>query len=139
MVISLNSIINLLEKGLDGASLRQKALSNNLANVNTPNYKRKDVNFQGILENEVERAADDNLKLDKTSAKHLSAGGFNKGQSSFKITTADNTSYKNDDNNISVDVEMTKLAKNHLYYNTLTRQINNKFSMIKNVINKGGN
>lgn len=128
--------------GLDGASLKQKALSDNIANVNTPDYKRKDVDFLKTLKNKVKENKEESLKLEQTSGNHFSReSSFNSlqsGSNDFKISTDNSTSFRNDGNNVDVDVEMTELAKNQIYYNTLTRQINNKFSMIKNVIDKGG-
>ena len=130
--------INLLGLGLDGAYKRQEAISNNIANANTPEYKRKDVNFLSTLKDKVNNDKT-NLNLKRTSRKHLSGkpGGLS-GRTQFEIKTQQGTSFRNDGNNVDIDVEMTELAKNNIYFNTLTNQINNKFSMLKNVISKGG-
>ena len=131
-------MINYLKRALDGAGARQKAISNNIANVNTPGYKRKDVDFLSTLKNKVE-SDNKTLNLKRTNNQHLTAtGNLNSARTKFEITTEQGTSFKNDDNNVDVDVEMTELAKNNIYYNTLTNQINTKFSMLKNVISKGG-
>ena len=131
----MNSVINLLKLGLDGASSRQEALSNNIANVNTPDYKRKDVDFLSTLKSKVKEAEGEELKLNRTSGKHLAR---NQNRFDLNIHASGGTTYRNDGNNVDIDVEMTELAKNQIYYNTLTRQLNNKFSMIKDVISKGG-
>ena len=131
-----NSIINLLGEGLDGALSRHKYLSNNIANVDTPNYKRKDLNFITTLRNKVQ--CRDKLSLSTTDQKHIKASstsstGFNKG-----IFLNQRTSYRNDNNNVDIDIEMAEQTKNALYYNTLTRQISDRFSILKDVISKGG-
>ena len=41
--------INVLDKAADAAWMRNEVISNNIANVNTPNYKRQDVAFEGEL------------------------------------------------------------------------------------------
>ncbi|MFW6006706.1 MAG: flagellar basal body rod protein FlgB [Halanaerobiales bacterium] len=132
----MSSIINLLELGLDGASRRQQILSNNIANVNTPGYKRKEVDFFEILENKTEEKSRERLKT--TSSKHFTGSKNVDNSKDFSITTERGTSYKNDENNIDIDVEMAEIAKNNIYYNTLSNQINDRFSRLKNVTEKGG-
>lgn len=131
----MKPIINLLQRGLDGSSLRQKALSDNIANVNTPDYKRKDVDFISVLKEQAAKGKGKNLSLSKTNNKHLTTEGANRP---FKMYSRTYTSYKNDGNNVDIDFEMAESAKNNLYYNTLVGQINNRFGMINNVIEKGG-
>ena len=64
-----NSVINTLASGLDYGSARLQAISNNLSNVNTPGYKRKDVSFDALLKS----AADDaDLPSSRTDPRHLS-------------------------------------------------------------------
>ncbi len=47
------SYVNVLNKAADASWLREETIANNLANVNTPGYKRKDVDFQSVLRNEL--------------------------------------------------------------------------------------
>lgn len=131
----MSSIINLLSKGLDGAYARHKALANNVANANTPNYKRQDVDFISVLRKE--QGENKPLPLKTTSKSHVKASSFRQEHfSSFVLQK--NTSYRNDKNNVDIEVEMAEVAKNALYYNTLSRQIDEQFSILRNVINKGG-
>lgn len=131
----MSFIINLLNKGLDGAFARQKALANNVANASTPNYKRQDVDFISILKRQ--QGEKSSLPMKTTQHAHLSGSNFKEGFfSSFVLQN--NTSYRNDKNNVDIEVEMAEVAKNALYYNTLTRQMDEEFSILRNVINKGG-
>lgn len=154
----MESIIDLLELGLDGASLRQKALANNIANVNTPDYKRKDVDFISTLKSIVDKSNNQparsfhklsdlanlslkstNLSLKTTDESHLKGANSTKSFQSikpFKQVTISDTSYRNDGNNVDIDVEMAELAKNNIYYNTLVQQINERFKNLKDVITK---
>lgn len=130
----MSSIINLLSQGLDGALSRQKALASNVANVDTPNYKRQDVDFISILKKE--REGKSSLPLKNTDSSHVVDNKLER--SNLSISSLKNTSYRNDKNNVDIDVEMAEVAKNALYFNTLSRQITDQFSMLKNVISKGG-
>ena len=141
--MELNSIINVLEFGLDGSYARHQALSNNISNVSTPNYKRQDVNFQDILKKNLDNLKDNNgnqsktVRLASTNSKHNSLGIKENSSMNFKPHTYSNTSYRNDQNNVDVDSEMAKVAKNNLYYNTLTQRISGKFSLLQEVIQRG--
>lgn len=132
----MDSTINLLSRGLDGALSRQKALSNNIANVDTPNYKRKDVDFITVLRNQTQEIGNTSLSLRTTNDGHK-VGSDKKNRPNMNLLHND-TSYRNDKNNVDIDVEMAEIAKNGIYYNTLSRQINEEFKILKDVISKGG-
>lgn len=131
-----NSIINLIGTGMDGALIRHNYISNNIANVDTPNYKRKDHNFIEVLQKNT--ASNTQLSLRKTNPKHIQAGLTSTSGTAKDLLLNSRTSYRNDGNNVDIDVEMGEQVKNALYYNTLTKQINDRFSILKNVISKGG-
>ncbi|MGM0445240.1 MAG: flagellar basal body rod protein FlgB [Bacillota bacterium] len=137
----MNSIINILEFGLDGSYARHKALSNNIANVSTPNYKREDVNFIDVLNDNIGKLKKNNsgssTSLKSTNPNHISASNNTSNRIRFKATNHTNTTYRNDQNNVDIDSEMAKLSKNNLYYNTLTQRISGKFGMLQEVIQKG--
>lgn len=131
-----NSIINLIGTGMDGALIRHNYISNNIANVDTPNYKRKDHNFIEVLQKNT--GSNTQLSLRKTNPKHIQVGLTSTSGTAKDLLLNSRTSYRNDGNNVDIDVEMGEQVKNALYYNTLTKQINDRFSILKNVISKGG-
>jgi flagellar basal-body rod protein FlgB len=88
-----------LERALSGAALRNTVLASNLANINTPGYQRKDVDFHSAL-----RSA-------------LASGDPHRA--SFSITTDANAVIRTDGNGVDADVEAANLAKNGLEYQTL--------------------
>lgn len=137
----MNSIINILEFGLDGSYARHMALTNNIANVSTPNYKREDVDFIDVLNDSVSKMKTDNNSnlagVQKTNPNHISSSNNSDYRVRFKANRFSNTTYRNDGNNVDIDSEMAKLAKNNLYYNTLIQRISGKFSMLQEVIQKG--
>ena len=143
----MDSTINLLQVGLDGAKKRQEAISNNIANVDTPGYKRKDVDFLSVLKRK--KAANDKTSskvsqptkpgspgLKRTNNKHINSLRPNK--SNFSFNTESDTKYRNDNNNVDIDHEMAEMAKTNLYYRTLAQRISSKFSNLNEVISKGG-
>lgn len=118
-----------LEKALDYSALKQRVISNNIANVDTPNYKAKKVSFKSEL-NQAK------LQANRTDMNHFTF----KGNSSSGIVVETNkySSYNHNGNNVDIDTEMTDMAKNQIYYNTLVERLNGKFNALKEVL-KGGN
>jgi flagellar basal-body rod protein FlgB len=119
-----------LEKGLDGAQLRQKAISQNIANVDTPKYKAKTVSFKDTL---TETINQNSLRAYRTNSKHVEFGSSNNEP---VIQTSKSTMYNHNQNNVDIDGEMAELAKNQIYYNALIERINGRFSSLKEVIRK---
>lgn len=120
-----------LSKGLDASSLRQQVHANNLANVNTPAFKRSVVQFEEILKN----AAPGNQRFAVTAPGHI--GRNSRGDSGALVVKDTSTSMRTDGNNVDVDMEMAELAVNQLYYNALAQQLNDRLGMLRYVINEG--
>jgi len=124
-----SKIFTLLEGGLQALDLRHKVLADNIANVDTPNFKRSDVNFEQVLRSAL-TGESGNLELKRTSERHLSGIALTN-----QFVYADNsTSMRNDGNNVDIDLEMTRLVENTLHYNALARAYTAHLSMYKQVI-----
>ncbi len=121
--------INLLNKALDGSWLKNSAISNNIANVNTPGYKRQTVNFEDVLRTELAKSTQTSMV--KTNPKHMD----HPGTGSISVEEQTGTSYRVDDNNIDIDVENAEMAKNTLYYNAVVNSLNGQYSRLKSVFN----
>ena len=93
-----------LEVAIKGTEARQSVLANNLANVNTPNFKRSDVSFQGALASALQSSNGDASVVDNTA---------------FSTSTDSSTSMRADGNNVDVDVESANLAKNQLLFDSV--------------------
>ncbi|MBV7272223.1 flagellar basal body rod protein FlgB [Clostridium thailandense] len=117
---------NLLKKSLDATSARSKAISNNIANINTKGYKRQYVTFEESL-----NQSTDNLELKNTDDKHMQYGSE---YGEIKTETDNTTSIREDGNNVDVDNEMTNAAANTLMYNALINQVNSRLSAERYVI-----
>ncbi|MSS63020.1 flagellar basal body rod protein FlgB [Velocimicrobium porci] len=119
--------INVLDRAADAGWLRNEAISNNIANKDTPNYKRKDVNFESYLMS----ALTGDGSLDENVA-NLDLSTIN----GTTYTEYSNLSYRYDGNNVDISTETAELAKNQIRYNTLIDSINQEFSRIKAVLTR---
>ena len=131
--ITSDSTYGLLKKSLDASYLRQQAISNNIANINTRNYKADRVIFEQFLKNSMSSS---NLSLRATHSNHI---GLNNGdhQVEPQLVKDQSPAMKNDGNNVDIDIEMANLAANQLLYNTLVQQTNQKIGKLRHVISEG--
>lgn len=131
--ISHDETITVLEQGLDTAALRQQVISNNIANVNTPGFKRSYVTFETELREVLSREKG-KLEARRTHPKHIHFGRMDLSKTGGQVVIEDYTLYRNDENNVDVDAEMTDLAKNTIMYEALATRIGGKFKLLKRVI-----
>ncbi|POZ88143.1 flagellar basal-body rod protein FlgB [Petrotoga sibirica DSM 13575] len=103
---------------MDALSLRQNVISQNIANYETPGYKRKYVDF----ENELQKALneDSKLTLKVNRDQHINNTlSLEKIQPNIQID--DSKSLRDDGNNVDPDMELIRMTQNTLKYNTLSR------------------
>ncbi|MEN0649151.1 flagellar basal body rod protein FlgB [Caldifermentibacillus hisashii] len=125
--------IDILNQALDYSTTKQKVISQNIANVDTPNYKAQEVlPFKTILKNELKNT--NHLSAQITNNKHIP---FSSSENGTITIVKNNTQYNESGNSVDVDQEMTKLAENQIYYNALIDRISGKFQTLQSVI-KGG-
>lgn len=115
--------INILGKSLNASLMRHNVISENIANQDTPGYKRKDVKFEGLLQ----EALLSNNKLSNIDTNALTPQ---------VIVDKSNLKYRLDGNNVNIDTEMTELTKNQIKFNTLVDQVSNNFSRLKTVLGR---
>lgn len=122
--------ISSLEKGLSYATLKNKAIAQNIANVDTPNYKTKEVSFKDVFND----AKQSTISANRTDKKHYDIK-MNMGGSS--VYSNENFRSRANGNAVNMDAEQAKLAENTIYYNALIDRVSSKFSTLNNVV-KGG-
>jgi flagellar basal-body rod protein FlgB len=122
--------IPLLNKTMNVASLRHKAISNNIANVNTVNYKRKEVDFATYLRAQVVKPS---VVGAQTDGRHLPVGSPHpdEGPRVYEPEPGPNSTGIN---NVDVDMEMANLAENHLLYNIGARLLAGQFQGLRKSI-----
>lgn len=126
-----------MRQALERASLRQQVLSNNIANVNTPQFKRSDVAFGDQLQQAIEQDTQKSAKrlaLQKTNPRHLAPEGRETGP---RIVRDDAVTMRADGNNVDIDREMAEVAKNSIFYQANAQQLSRYYSTLKSVITGG--
>ena len=106
-------------RALNATSQRQSLLMNNLANVNTPGYKRQDSDFHIMLEDSMD-------DFDRTVASKISGS-----------SSSNRTSLRQDGNNVDMEYEVMSIANTETHYNTLTELTSRYFSGLNSVIREG--
>lgn len=131
MLKGIYNNIDFYNKAINGTWERNKAITHNMANVNTPNYKRKTVTFEDQLKKSLETSK---VTLKKTHSNHISTGsnGF-----SPRVLEESGFAHRIDGNNVNIDTEAAELAKNNIMYNALINQVIGEFEKIKTVITEG--
>jgi flagellar basal-body rod protein FlgB len=127
----MNQMIAIMSSAMDASALRHKSISNNIANVNTPNYQPTKVSFEERLQQEIESQFIGN----RTNAKHLQIG--EKQAIPAPKLEKDNVVFKNSGNGVDLDYEMTQLSQNTLWYQSLTYSMNEEFNLLKTSIRRG--
>lgn len=124
--------VNVLKKAADASWKRNEVIANNIANVSTPGYKRKDIQFESYLRRELMRDGyGSDIDLNKRVA------NVNLDRLGTRIyTDQSDLSYRLDENNVDINTENANLAENQIRYYTLLNSMTQEFSRIKSVLSK---
>lgn len=119
--------VRVLDKAADASWLRNEAISNNIANIDTPGYKRQDVAFESVLKKALgmNRYKSMDEKVADLKTNRLRVRTF---------TDYSNYSYRIDGNNVDIDNESSMLAENQLKYQGLITAINHEFTNLQTVM-----
>lgn len=119
--------INVLDRAADASWLRNEAISNNIANVDTPNYKRQDVAFESELKKALgyNRYQSMDSKVSNIKSSRLRPQVY---------TDYSDFSYRLDGNNVDIENENVMLAENQLKYQGLLASINQEFQNLETVM-----
>ncbi|AJY76562.1 flagellar basal body rod protein FlgB [Paenibacillus beijingensis] len=122
-----------LHGALKAAETRQQVISDNIANADTPNFKRSDIMFEDLLSASIGGGETKPLSGFRTNSRHFVIGPTNQIPGMQFVTDADSI-MNNNGSNVDIDREMTLLAKNQLRYNLYTEQVNHDIKMMKTAI-----
>ena len=121
--------VNVLKAAADASWTREEVLTNNIANVDTPNYKRQDVDFTTYLNSALSRTNGGSSSLTN------SVNNINYNDVAIRTYTDNSTlSYRTDGNNVDLSTENVELAAEQINYNALIDSMNNEFSRFKAVL-----
>ena len=120
--------INVLDKAADAAAMRNELIANNIANQDTPGYKRQDVDFEGQLKKAMRNSKYTSVdsKVSNLRSRSLEAKQY---------TDYGNYSYRLDENNVDPEQEQIKLAANQLKYQEIMISFTIEFKHHQSVIN----
>ena len=127
--------LDILERSLDAATLSQKVIVNNIANVSTPNFKRSEVKFEQYLLEELNAQSGMSIVGRRTDPRHIHIGRTSAtNPATAKVVTDESTTFNHNNNNVDIDYEMALLAWNQLKYNLLIDRTNGFFKSMRTAI-----
>jgi flagellar basal-body rod protein FlgB len=135
-----SEMMDLVQRSLDAAALSHRVIADNLANVDTPGFKRSEVVFSEKLKQafEARAGAPQRLEALRTQEGHLAfSAAPSVGEVEPEVLTDRNTSLRNDGNNVDIDREMSLLAQNTVWYSTLAQITQQQFSSLRSAITEG--
>jgi flagellar basal-body rod protein FlgB len=134
--ISFGSTVGMLKNAMDGASEAHAVIANNIANAETPNFKRSDVTFKESLAATLPRTTDsDELALVTDDARQIPAGPDFEAEPFAITSTVDKTTQmRNDGSNVDVDQEMAKLSLNSSYAQTMGQLLGTQYTRLRQAI-----
>ncbi len=119
-----NSSFSAMTEALNASTLRQQVIANNLANVNTPGYKRQSVQFESALDAALKQRAGGVYAVPQQSISAIKP----------TVVTDNSTSMRTDGNNVDPEVENADLAINTIKYETLVQSVTNYFQDLKTAV-----
>ncbi|MGG1616918.1 flagellar basal body rod protein FlgB [Paenibacillus sp. NRS-1782] len=121
-----------LQAGVQAANTRQRVIANNISNEDTPYFKRSEVSFEELLQQQMGGDVTP-LRGKVTNAKHFQIGPVNSIPDA--VVTKDGYSVMNNNmNNVDIDREMSLMAENQLRYNTYIQEISERIKMMRTAV-----
>jgi flagellar basal-body rod protein FlgB len=126
-----SSISNKLFEQLNFRGERQKVISSNIANINTPGYKTKELVFEDELNNSI---TNNSLQLKATNSKHMTNINSSLANSNPKLMEVDNLEEQNDGNNVNLDTQMGEMSKNKILFDAIQSSIKRDSKLFRSVV-----
>lgn len=122
--MNFGNTIQMSQRALDYLWKKQEITMDNIANISTPGYKKKEISFQDTFRNKLKSAAQNGESLDVRTAI----------QDSDYIVYERNESARVDGNGVNADVEYTELSRTALHYQYLLQSVNSDIMRLRTVI-----
>lgn len=133
MELFSSPVVTCLKKGLDAGTLRHRVLANNIANVNTPQFKKSSVVFESLLKKALGREP---VEMLTTHSRHLE-GRPALAELQPEIKQNKGTTMRTDGNNVDIEEEMVNLAANTIQYRATATGLSDRYSLLSFVITGG--
>ncbi len=111
---------------------RHAVISSNIANVDTPGYKAKELPFEEIMKREFSKEKVPPLPLERTHSSHIA---LDRGNDGVPIEIIKERGIPND---VDIDIEMAKLMENNLQYQATIQALIKEFDLLKTAVTEGG-
>jgi len=131
-----SNVTDLLFKELNYRGERQKVIASNIANINTPKYKTKDLSFDNVLNQSMANSGD--LQLKVTNKKHIRSFDQQNEQDRYKLYEVKGLQEQNDGNNVNLDQQMSMMAKNNVMFSAIQSSIKKDMNWMSQVIAESG-
>lgn len=126
----------LLQKSMDFRTKRNILLASNVANLETPGYKARDLVFENALGKAMKAQLPGPLRV--TNAKHMDGNrALPLDMVRPQLIRTSTSDAALDGNTVNLETEMAKLAENQIAYQAYTQMISQKFQALKTVIREG--
>ncbi len=127
--------LRLGQMSLGTASLRQQAIANNIANVDTPHYKRKMITFEAELNRVIAEEKAPRIPFRITHDRHLPLVESRRySDVTSNVLEEYDTNYRNDKNNVDIEKEVGDQVKNTLHYNAITTIMTHGLNRFRSVL-----
>jgi flagellar basal-body rod protein FlgB len=121
--INFSSTDSYLQAAMSGLAARQRAIANNVANVDTPGFRASEVRFEDVLNSAASKAQ---------AGQPLNQAALNAAARS--TTLVGGTTSRADGNNVDVDQQMEMLSEANLNYSALTQVMSTRLGILRGVI-----
>ena len=126
-----------MERFMDLAVRRQKLISSNLSNVDTPGYKTVDIDFEQELQSQIADSTGQGISMAVTDSRHLPVSSASQGGLPAQAREVEGLTLRNDLNNVNIDREMSELSTNAMKFSAVSQMIAGKFRTLKAAITEG--
>ena len=126
-----SSISSKLFEQLNFRGERQKVISSNIANINTPGYKTKELVFEDELKNSI---TNNSLQMTATNSRHMTNVNSSLANSNPKLMEVENLEEQNDGNNVNIDTQMGEMSKNKVLFDAIQSSIKRDSRLFRSVV-----
>lgn len=133
--MQISHAYEIASKALDFRAVRQNLISSNIANIDTPYYKARDISFENVLLEEANKlygSTEEELGLATTNSMHMDLKQSNSLHADFFLRSSH--SARNDANTVDLDVETTQMSKNQIMFNATMSAMKKESMIFKSVI-----
>jgi flagellar basal-body rod protein FlgB len=129
-----DNALSTARQALNGLSMRQQVISQNIANVDTPGYKAQQVDFEDALQSAM--SGGERLQMASSNSAHL-ASATDSSAAHFNVSQRPGGSERADENNVDVDVELTQMVETGIQYQAVAQSVTKKFQLLKSIAQSG--